>query len=188
MKLGNRSAIRTLLAVALLHPAAALAAGDGLEAKPAEGLNPPAPMAGTDPHGSLQVKEQNGISFVSGGAGDEEQGAIEQMSSRFNLKLTAATPSGKYTAPSSIQIMDQQGKPLVETTPSGPLFLAKLPPGAYTLHVTTGGETKKRAIMVPQSGQEQLVLTWGSLEDEPSSAGDAPEPKPAPEEKAHDLH
>ena len=125
------------------------------------------------PNTSPRVVEQNGVSFTSSGAGKEEQAPIEQIQGRYNLRVTTSTNSGQYTIPSELRIEDHSGKALVSTQPEGPIFLAKMPPGEYTVYATAEGTTQTRKVSVPATGQAPITFTWPMREAEPRNA-DAP--------------
>jgi len=118
-----------------------------------------AAVAGDAPSGKLAVKQQNGISYVSGGVGDEEQDALEQAKG-FNLELTMASTSGKYEGATDIKIENAQGKPVLAVQTDGPIFLAQLPSGEYVIHATAQGTTTTRKVAVPSSGRARETLTW----------------------------
>jgi hypothetical protein len=121
----------------------------------------------------LEIREQNDISFVSGGVGDEQQDVLDAAVGRFNLKVTLAGTDGKYLGGSTIRIEDQSGNTMLDTQATGPLFLAKLPQGHYTVHARAAGKSAiTRKVNVPGTGQADLVLSWTSEPD--VSAGDAP--------------
>ncbi len=135
---------------------------------------------GTDP-GSAgapapQVKQENGITYISGGRGTEERDALEATGRTYNLKLTVAAPGGEYVVPDTLRIANQQGKTLLEARPDGPLFFAKLPAGAYSVTVVTGGKEQTRAVTVSSQGQEAIAMSITPPEGPPSRAGDAPAP------------
>ncbi len=149
---------------------------------PAIHIEEPAAGAAMNAPASIpQPQQENGITFVSGGAGKDERQALEATGRAYNLKLTVATPDGKMVAPDTLKISDQAGKALLVTTPKGPLFFAKLPPGAYSVVATTAGQDVTRAVTVSSQGQEAITLTMNAPEgNEPSRAGDAPDiPRPA---------
>lgn len=135
-----------------------------------------------DTGGMPQVKQENGISYVSGGAGSDEADALNRMSSQFNLKLTMSIPSGQFTSPTALRIEDAGGTTVLEVRPNGPLFLAKMPAGQYVVQATAEGRTMTRKVTVPPAGLEAVAMTWPAA-DEPARAGDAPEtaPQRAPE-------
>jgi hypothetical protein len=132
-----------------------------------------------DTGGMPQVKQQNGISYISGGAGSDEADALNRMSDQFNLKLTMSVPSGQFTSPTSLIIEDASGKTVLDVKPSGPILLAKMPSGDYVINATAEGQKRMKKVHVPASGLESVALTW-SPADEPNRAGDAPIPEERP--------
>jgi hypothetical protein len=123
---------------------------------------------------SLVVHEANGISYVSGGVGDEQQEALKSASKQFNLRLTLAGNRGHYMGGAEVRIDDPTGKTLLSTSANGPLFFAKVPPGTYKVHATSEGKTFTREITIPQQGHRELTMTWPETSEEPVRAGDAP--------------
>jgi hypothetical protein len=120
--------------------------------------------------GSGEIRQQNGISFVSGGVGHDEAEALNH-SHGFNLKLTMAARSGEFVVPSVLQIEDQHGATVLETRPDGPVFLAKLPPGEYVIHASAEGQSQTRKVSVPASGQQAVEFTWRAAPEEPAIEG-----------------
>ena len=121
-------------------------------------------------NGAPQIKQENGISFVSGGVGREEAEALDR-SREFNLKLTMAAPNGEFVVPSVLRIDDRHGATVLDTRPDGPVFLAKLPPGDYVIHATAEGQSQSRNVSVPASGQQAIEMTWRSVPEEPAIEG-----------------
>src|SRR5262245_40049917 len=97
-----------------------------------------------DTGGLPHVKQENGISYISGGTGSDEADALNRMSGQFNLKLTMAIPSGQFTTPRTLRIEDAHGQRVLEIHPSGPIFLAKMPGGEYVIQATAEGQTLTR--------------------------------------------
>lgn len=129
------------------------------------------------PNNSPRVQEQNGVSFTSGGAGKEEQPGLERLQGRYNLRnlrITVATSTGQFTSASEVRIEDKSGKALVSTQPDGPIFLAKLPPGEYTVRATAEGTTQTRKVSVPVNGQAPVTFTWPKSPDPGSRSSTAP--------------
>jgi hypothetical protein len=130
------------------------------------------------------LQQMNGIAYMSGGVGADERHALDAMRGQFNLKVTVAAPTGEFIAPDQLRLSNQQGRTLVETKPDGPVFLAKVPPGAYSVAITHAGQQVTRPVMVSNAGQQDVTLTAQAAEL-PSRAGDAPElPRPAVPEGA----
>jgi len=167
-----RAACASVLAAGLSLAASAVAQGEMVD--DAESI--PKQVGVIDDTGGLpHVKQENGISYISGGAGSDEADALNSMSGQFNLKLTMTIPSGQFTTPRKLRLEDAHGKPVLEIEPSGPIFLAKMPAGEYVVQASAEGQTLTRKVTVPPSGLEAVALTWPA-KDEPLRAGDAPRP------------
>ena len=102
------------------------------------------------------IRNQNGISHVSGGIGEQSISQLGALTGNFNIKLVFALNSGNYVSDVGVNIMDATGKTLLETTSEGPWFLARLPKGKYQIAATLSGNTIKRQIVV---GTAPLVTT-----------------------------
>jgi hypothetical protein len=49
---------------------------------------------------------------------------------------------------------------VLDTTMEGPIPLAKLAPGTYTLRATSDGQTLTRAVTIPAQGLRQVDFRW----------------------------
>lgn len=108
----------------------------------------------------LQVQEQQGVSFVSGGFGQEERDQLQAMQGQFNLRLVSALDAGNYLAGVDVRIRDQEGSTLVETRTDGPFLMANLPAGTYTVVADYKGNEKERAVNVGGQGMTEVTFTW----------------------------
>ncbi len=111
--------------------------------------------------GSLQVQEQQGIRFLSGGIGLEEREALAAVQSDFNLKLTFALSTGNFLSNIEVRIIDVQGAVVLEATSDGPIFLARMPAGNYTVQVTGMGQQQQQSVQIGQR-QAGLNFFWRS--------------------------
>jgi hypothetical protein len=109
---------------------------------------------------AMQPTTQNGVSFISGGVGQDESDAIRGQFGHYNLHLTFAAANGEFMADIQVKISDAAGKTLVQTTADGPFLLASVPPGQYRVSATAGSSTKQQSINVPQHGPAELRFTW----------------------------
>ena len=126
-------------------------------------LTPAAVLAAPMPH------QQNGITYLNGGIGEEEQGAMKAQRADYNLLLTFATQqSGAYRSGVQLDIMDVKGANLLSVPNTGPMFFAKLPPGTYRISAAADGKTFKRTVKVG-SAPKELVLHWEN--DKPEDPG-----------------
>lgn len=121
--------------------------------------------------GALEVKKQGEISYVSGGAGDEEQKTLEQHAKEFNLKVTFASPSGQYGGASRLEIRDQSNNTVLDTRSDGPLFYAKLPPGKYTIAAMDGaGAAQKKTVQLAADSRSEVQFNVEQAERDPDTA------------------
>ena len=115
---------------------------------------PPAPPA-------LQAQQQGNITFVSGGAGDEDRDALKQVESQYNLRLLFAARNGEYLANVAVTLSDARGNAVLDTIAEGPIFYARVPPGRYRLTVSNEGQSQSRDISVG-NGAVRQDFYWAS--------------------------
>lgn len=114
-------------------------------------------------------REQNGISYVNGGVGQEEQSAMRAQRADYNLLLTFATKeSGAYRSEVQLDIMDAKGATLVSAANTGPMFYAKLPAGTYRFSAAAEGKVFKRTVKIGGAPKE-MTLHWEN--DSPDDPG-----------------
>lgn len=115
-------------------------------------------------------QQQNGITYVNGGVGQEEQSAMRAQRSDYNLQLTFATnQTGAYRSDVQLDITDAKGNNLVSAANTGPMFFAKLPPGTYHISAAAEGKTFKRTVKIGARGGKEMVLHWEN--DSPDDPG-----------------
>lgn len=114
-------------------------------------------------------KQQNGISYLTGGVGQEEQAAMRALRADNNLQLTFATQkTGAYRSDVQIDIADAKGTALLSVANAGPMFYAKLPPGTYRISASAEGKTFKRTVKLGNAPKE-MTLHWEN--DSPDDPG-----------------
>lgn len=114
-------------------------------------------------------QQQNGITYINGGVGDEEQSTMKSQRADYNLLLTfASKQSGAYRSDVQLDITDAKGTNLVSAANTGPMFFAKLPPGTYHVSAAAEGKTFKRTVKVGKAPKE-IILHWEN--DSPDDPG-----------------
>ncbi len=103
-----------------------------------------------------QIQKTNGITFVSGGVGDESMEQITNLEKQFDLKLFLVGQSGSYLSDISVTIIDSQEKGVLLTTSEGPVLLVNLPSGTYTVKASKNGHFLEQQLTVT-SGQLRTV-------------------------------
>jgi len=126
-------------------------------------LTSTAALAAPSPH------QQNGVTYVNGGVGLEEQAAMKAQRADYNLLLTFATQqSGAYRSDIQLDIMNAKGTDLLSVANVGPMFFVKLTPGTYRISAAAEGKTFKRTVKVGNAPKE-IVLHWEN--DNPDDPG-----------------
>ena len=82
------------------------------------------------------------VPFVTGGTGADERAELQAKEKDYNLKIVAAATSGDYVADVWVVIESLAKKSVLETKMDGPILLARLPPGTYTIKATYGPSTQ----------------------------------------------
>ncbi|MFK3739788.1 hypothetical protein [Massilia sp. TN1-12] len=114
-------------------------------------------------------QQQNGITYINGGVGQDEQNAMRALRADYNLLLTFATKqSGAFRSDVQLDIMDAKGTTLLSVPNTGPMFYAKLPAGTYRISAAAEGKTFKRTVKVGNAPRE-MTLHWEN--DSPDDPG-----------------
>ena len=108
------------------------------------------------------VQTSGGISYVSGGVGDDSIIKLNTLAGQFNLKLVFALQSGNYVSDVQVAIADAKGKTLLDATSTGPWFLAKLPAGNYQIVATFEGKAVKRSVTVGKAKLQTVDFRWAA--------------------------
>ena len=109
---------------------------------------------------ALEVQRQGNITFVSGGAGDEDRDALRQVEPQYNLRLLFAARNGDYLAGVAVTLSDARGT-VLDTIAEGPIFYARVPPGRYRLTVSNQGQSQNRDISIG-GGAVRQDFYWAS--------------------------
>ena len=108
----------------------------------------------------LQVRAAD-VPYISGGTGADERAELLAKEKEYNLKIIAAEKSGDYLANVKVVIESARKEQVLDTTMEGPILLAKLAPGTYTIRATSDGQTLTRTVTIPAQGLRQVDFRWG---------------------------
>ena len=109
-----------------------------------------------------QVHHRNGITWMSGGIGQAEAGAMRNEASRYDLRLVLAEarkPRAAFLGQATVKITDAAGK-VVSIRTDGPLLFLKLPPGHYSVMAEVEGHRLTRSVTVNPEAPVQATLLW----------------------------
>ena len=112
----------------------------------------------------VQQQQQNGVTYLAGGIGEDEAKAIQQTGG-YNLHMTFAIgPENKYVPDVDVAIQKAQGQTVLTLSEAGPLVYVQLPPGKYTVIATRNGEERRDTADVGSGAARNLVFHWNSAE------------------------
>ena len=108
-------------------------------------------------------RSQGSVTYVSGGIGKDESDAMKQAASRYSLAIEMASPASpraQYVADVKIDIRDQRGATVLSTISDGPMLLANLPPGRYTVTAAKSGTSQQRSIVVGSGARPRVMFSF----------------------------
>ena len=112
------------------------------------------------PNDRIQVQDYRGVRYTSGGVGESERAELNALSGQFNLRLLFAMQgSGDYLADTKVIIADKRGETVLSAASNGPWFYAELPPGTYTVEVSTPDQTQRQPVTIG-TRQSRLNFYW----------------------------
>jgi hypothetical protein len=100
------------------------------------------------------------VPYLSGGVGADAREELLAKEKEYNLKIVAAEKSGDYLAGVKVVIESARKEQVLDTTMEGPILLAKLAPGTYTIRAVNDGQTLTRTVTVPAQGLGRVDLRW----------------------------
>jgi hypothetical protein len=102
------------------------------------------------------------VPYVSGGVDADARADLLAQENAYNLKIVTAEKSGAYLANVKVVIERASKERMLDVTMEGPILLARLPPGTYTIRATSGRDTLTRTVTVPAQGLRQALFSWGT--------------------------
>jgi hypothetical protein len=110
---------------------------------------------------AVKPHKEGGVTFVSGGVGDEGKAAMHAIESGYNLRLLFAVQgSGEFLADVHVRLLDRDRNTLVDTVADGPYFFANLTPGTYEVVVMSQGRVITRSVDISGTAVISRTLYW----------------------------
>jgi hypothetical protein len=110
---------------------------------------------------SMEVRAADApVPYISGGTGADAREELRAKEKDYNLKIIVADKSGDYLAGVKVVIESATKAQVLDTTMEGPILLAKLPPGTYTIRATSNDQKLTRTVTIAAQGLQQVDLRW----------------------------
>lgn len=114
---------------------------------------------------AVTPRRHNGIAYVSGGVGHDEQQEMLSLRKDYNLQLCFANrKTGEYRADILVTVKDANGVEVLSAMSDGPLFYARLPAGGYHVAALSDGMAQVRSVTLNKAGFRDLYFYWDSEE------------------------
>lgn len=116
--------------------------------------------------GALPAVQRSGdVEYVTGGIGSDESAALKAAAARWPLALefgVQTAPTAQYASDVKVVVHrgGSSGAAVLEATAGGPMLLARLAPGAYTVEATFRGRTQHKAVTVGPGGTARATFLW----------------------------
>lgn len=104
-----------------------------------------------------------GISYVSGGVGEEESQAILSEAKQWPLLLELSqleNGRGVWIFGAKIKILNSQNQVIFDAQADGPYILINLNAGQYQVEASYQGVVLKRSINIQGSTPQKLAIFW----------------------------
>jgi hypothetical protein len=117
----------------------------------------------------LQSHSAGAVDYVTGGIGKDEADMLKQASADYALTVELASSGplptdegtkGYYVSGATVDIRDSAGRSVLTTTTDGPLLLARLPDGVYTIDTAWNGIHKHATVEVTGSKRSHVVFDY----------------------------
>jgi hypothetical protein len=116
------------------------------------------------PISSYAVKKTpapEGVTFISGGIGDDEEGEMQRVAKDYNLRMQfALKKTGAFLSDVRVSVVDGKGATVLETVSNGPCLFAKMPKGTYRINASYQGVKEEKKVVIGGKGGTNLPMLW----------------------------
>ena len=109
------------------------------------------------------TQHANGISYITGGVGEEESLAIVAEAKQWPLFLELSqleNGRGVWIFGANIKILNSKQQVVFEAQAEGPYMLINLDAGDYSIEASYQGVVQKRAISVKANTPQKVSIFW----------------------------
>jgi hypothetical protein len=110
------------------------------------------------PAAPVAMHAPGGIDYVSGGAGKEDRDAMATQRGSYTLEVVLSGVGGEYVVVDALRVLSSQGGEVLIVHDAGPIVMARLPAGSYTLETTWHGKSERRSVSVASSAVK--TVNW----------------------------
>ena len=104
--------------------------------------------------------QEGGVSYISGGFGQDQSGAFKAAIPSHSVTLVFSEAGGAYLADIPVQLESADGAHKVEMMAVGPYVLLDLPDGKYTAHAIHADRKISKNFTVAGNKGQRIGFTW----------------------------
>jgi hypothetical protein len=117
------------------------------------------------------VNEEQGqvAKYVNGGIGDGQTRYMQSIAKNWPMRIMfSQLKANEFVAGVNLQITDRSNSTMLQLDSAGPLTYVQLPPGAYRVTATYGGQSQTRNVTLGRSNRSDVHFHWrGAVENDP---------------------
>jgi len=110
-----------------------------------------------------EAQRSQGVSYITGGVGEEESTAILAEAKQWPLLLELSqleNGRGVWIFGSQIKIANTKGAMIFDAKADGPYMLVNLDAGEYVIQASYQGVEQKRAISIKAGQPQKISIFW----------------------------
>jgi hypothetical protein len=110
-----------------------------------------------------EIRVAGNVEYMTGGIGEEESTEMLSAARRWPLALEFAVKAGdgaQWLANIDVTVVDHRGDTVLQATSDGPLLLARLAPGNYTVRANASGKVLQRKVHIAPGESARAVFVW----------------------------
>ena len=107
------------------------------------------------------VETIGGISYITGGVGEEELAYLKAQEQNFNVRVLIKAKSGDFISEIAVHITNSKKAEILRVESAGPYLYTKLPAGAYFIETkSVNGAVKTTKFTVPNKGNREVQIVY----------------------------
>lgn len=110
-----------------------------------------------------EIKVANNVEYMTGGIGLDESTEMRAQSRRWPLALEFSVKAGgqaQWMANVDVSVTDHYGRTVLQATSDGPILLARIPSGNYTVRASAAGKVLERKVHIAPGESARAVFVW----------------------------
>jgi hypothetical protein len=104
------------------------------------------------------------VDYVNGGVTQDEADQLRADAKSYPLEVVLAQQRGDegnaFVSNALLRITDESGREVVSVMDAGPIFLARLPDGRYTVEAVHEGKAKRQQVTIKGGRHQKVGFLW----------------------------